>query len=235
MDLDKFEKILADTGKEDKWLLEYLANTGSWRPVIYNIAQEVLLDKVDNKSKQYVDFNDKQRGDQEREGQQDLRQKFIKENWLKPQLSDYFYKRKRDLDQVVYSMLRLNDIGLAEELYLRLKNGEAEISELAYQYSLGPEKYTKGIVGPMPLANNEQIRAISTKENIGKLNKPLVIQKTIVIAVVEHIIEASLTSEMEDKLIEELYNIELQKQSTKSQNRHERRKNLKSTSMNQEY
>ena len=212
MDLDRFEKILADTGKKDKWLLEYLANTGSWRPVIYNIAQEVLLDKVDNKSKQYVDFNDKQRGDQEGEGQQDLRQKFIKENWLKPQLNDYFYKRKRDLDQVVYSMLRLNDIGLAEELYLRLKNGEAEISELAYQYSLGPEKYTKGIVGPMPLSKtNEQIRAISTKENIGKLNKPLVIQKTIVIAVVEHIIEASLTSEMEDKLIEELYNIELQK------------------------
>ena len=212
MDLDRFEKILADTGKKDKWLLEYLANTGSWRPVIYNIAQEVLLDKVDNMSKQYVDFNDKQRGDQEREGQQDLRQKFIKENWLKPQLNNYFYKRKRDLDQVVYSMLRLNDIGLAEELYLRLKNGEAEISELAYQYSLGPEKYTKGIVGPMPLSKtNEQVRAISTKENIGKLNKPLVIQKTIVIAVVEHIIEASLTSEMEDKLIEELYNIELQK------------------------
>ena len=116
------------------------------------------------------------------------------------------------MDQVVYSMLRLNDIGLAEELYLRLKNEEAEISELAYEYSLGPEKYTKGIVGPMPLSKaNEQVRAISTKENIGKLNKPLVIQKTIVIAVVEHIIEASLTSEMEDKLIEELYNIELQK------------------------
>ena len=110
-------------------------------------------------------------------------------------------------------MLRLNDIGLAEELYLRLKNEEAEISELAYEYSLA-RKYTKGIVGPMPLSKtNEQVRAISTKENIGKLNKPLVIQKTIVIAVVEHIIEASLTSEMEDKLIEELYNIELQKSS----------------------
>ena len=80
MDLDKFEKILADTGKEDKWLLEYLANTGSWRPVIYNIAQEELLDKIDNKSKQYVDFTENQRKDQGREGQQDLRQKFIKEN-----------------------------------------------------------------------------------------------------------------------------------------------------------
>jgi hypothetical protein len=39
----------------------------------------------------------------------------------------------------------------------------------------------------------------------------VVIQKTIVIAIVEHIIEAKLTTEMENKLLEELYNVELQK------------------------
>ena len=212
MDLDKFEKILADTGKKDKWLLEYLASTGNWRPIIYNIAQDQLLSRINDTSRNYVKFAKSQKEDHQRKEQQDLRREFIKETWLKPQLNDYFYKRKRDLDQVVYSMLRLNDIGLAEELYLRLKNKEADISELAFQYSLGPEKYTKGIVGPMPLSKtNEQIRAISTNENIGKLNKPLVIQKTIVITIVEHIIEASLTPEMEDKLLEELYNIELQK------------------------
>lgn len=212
MDLDKFEKILADTGKKDKWLLEYLASTGNWRPIIYNIAQDQLLSKINDTSKHYIKFAENQKEDHERKELHDLRREFIKETWLKPQLNDYFYKRKRDLDQVVYSMLRLNDIGLAEELYLRLKNEEAVISELAFQYSLGPEKYTKGIVGPMPLSKtNEQIRAISTNENIGKLNKPLVIQKTIVITVVEHIIEASLTPEMEDKLLEELYNVELQK------------------------
>ena len=109
-------------------------------------------------------------------------------------------------------MLRLAEIGLAEELYLRLKNKESTIADLAFQHSLGPEKYTKGIVGPMPLSKTtEQIRALSTTENVGKLNKPLVIQNTIAIVVVEHIIESTLTQAVEGQLLEELFNIELQK------------------------
>ena len=83
MDLDKFEKILADTGKEDKWLLEYLANTGSWRPVIYNIAQEELLERIDNKSKQYVDFTENQRKDQGREGAARFKTKVYKRKMVK--------------------------------------------------------------------------------------------------------------------------------------------------------
>ena len=212
MDQEQFKKILDESGKRPQWLLEHLTSSGSWRPIIYNIGQEKLLSQVDNSNRRYAVFIEKKQEEQPDKELIDLRREFIKEEWLRPQLNDYFYKRKRDLDQVVYSMLRLNDIGLAEELYLRLKNGECEILELAFEYSLGPEKYTKGIVGPMPLSKaNEQIRAISTKENIGNLNKPVVIQKTIVIAIVEHIIEAILTPEMEEKLLDELFNIELQK------------------------
>ena len=212
MDQEQFKKILDESGKRPQWLLEHLTSSGSWRPIIYNIGQEKLLSQVDNSNRRYAVFIKKKQEEQPDKELIDLRREFIKEEWLKPQLNDYFYKRKRDLDQVVYSMLRLNDIGLAEELYLRLKNEECEIPELAFEYSLGPEKYTKGIVGPMPLSKaNEQIRAISTKENIGNLNKPVVIQKTIVIAIVEHIIEAILTPEMEEKLLDELFNIELQK------------------------
>ena len=212
MDQEQFKKILDESGKRPQWLLEHLTSSGSWRPIIYNIGQEKLLSQVDNSNRRYAVFIKKKQEEQPDKELIDLRREFIKEEWLRPQLNDYFYKRKRDLDQVVYSMLRLNDIGLAEELYLRLKNEECEIPELAFEYSLGPEKYTKGIVGPMPISKaNEQIRAISTKENIGNLNKPVVIQKTIVIAIVEHIIEAILTPEMEEKLLDELFNIELQK------------------------
>jgi hypothetical protein len=46
---------------------------------------------------------------------------------------------------------------------------------------------------------------------VGKLNKPLVIQNTIAIVVVEHIIESTLTPEAEEQLLEELLNVELQK------------------------
>ena len=211
MELEQLERILNEYGKKDEWILQHLANTGNWRSIIYNIGQEKLLSEIDKTNIQYLNYKDEKEGDKENQSK-DLRKEFVKERWLRPQIKDYFYKRKRDLDQVVYSMLRLNDIGLAEELYLRLKNGESTISELAHKYSLGPEKYTKGIVGPMPLSKaNEQIRAISNKENMGKLNKPVLVQNTIIISVVEHIIEASLTPEMEQKLLEELFNIELQK------------------------
>ena len=211
MDLEQLERILNEYGKKDEWILQHLANTGNWRSIIYNIGQEKLLSEIDKTNMQYLNYKEEKEGDRETPSE-DLRKEFIKEHWLRPQIKDYFYKRKRDLDQVVYSMLRLSDIGIAEELYLRLKNGESTISELAHTYSLGPEKYTKGIVGPMPLSKaNEQIRAISNKENMGKLNKPILVQNTIIISVVEHIIEASLTPEMEQKLLEELFNIELQK------------------------
>lgn len=211
MELDQFNIILKKSGKSDQWLLEHLATSGSWRPVLYTLGNEKLLSQVEVELRSYINFCAQKKAENP-ELPSDMRRQFIKEEWLRPQLNDYFYKRKRDLDQCVYSMLRLAEIGLAEELYLRLKNNEASIAELAFRYSIGPEKYTKGIVGPMPLSKTtDQIRALSTTENVGKLNKPLVIQNTIAIVVVEHIIEATLTPEVEEQLLEELLNIELQK------------------------
>ena len=211
MDQDSLVSILKKSGKTDSWVMEHLASSGSWRPVVYTLGNEKLLCQVDESLRGYINFCAKKK-EENPELPDDLRRQFIKEEWLRPQLNDYFYKRKRDLDQCVYSMLRLNEIGLAEELYLRLKNKEASIAELAFKYSIGPEKYTKGIVGPMPLSKTtDQVRALSTTENVGKLNKPLVIQNTIAIVVVEHIIESTLVPELEEQLLEELFNIELQK------------------------
>ena len=211
MDQEALVSILKKSGKSDEWVMEHLAASGSWRPVVYSLGNEKLLNQVDRELRSYVGYAAKKK-EGNPEVPDDLRRQFIKDEWLRPQLNDYFYKRKRDLDQCVYSMLRLGEIGLAEELYLRLKNKESTIAELAFKHSLGPEKYTKGIVGPMPLSKTtEQIRALSTAENVGKLNKPLVIQNTIAIVVVEHIIESTLTPEVEEQLLEELLNIELQK------------------------
>jgi parvulin-like peptidyl-prolyl isomerase len=62
-----------------------------------------------------------------------------------------FLQRKNQLDRVVYSLLRLTDGGLARELYLRIEEGEADFAELAATYAEGPEKSTRGVVGPVPL------------------------------------------------------------------------------------
>ena len=87
--------------------------------MIYTLGNERLLSQVDEELRGYINFRAKKKQENP-ELPDDMRRLFIKEEWLRPQLNDYFYKRKRDLDQCVYSMLRLTEIGLAEELYLRL-------------------------------------------------------------------------------------------------------------------
>lgn len=68
-----------------------------------------------------------------------------------PKAEARFLQRKSQLDRVVYSLLRLQDSGLARELYLRIDDGEANFADLAAAYAEGPEKATRGIVGPVPL------------------------------------------------------------------------------------
>jgi hypothetical protein len=211
MEAQALVQLIQESGKPQGWLAEQVSQSGGWRQIVYGIGQERLLAQVDTELKGYQDYFAKIK-EANPEAPDDQRREYIKQEWMRPQLNDYYYKRKRDMDQVVYSMLRLTDIGLAEELYLRLKNKECQISDLAFDYSLGPEKYTKGIVGPMPIAKTaEQIRALSTTANRGNLNKPVVVQNLILITVVEHVIEATLTPELENQLLEELMNIELQK------------------------
>lgn len=62
-----------------------------------------------------------------------------------------FLQRKNDLDQVVYSLVRVKDSALARELYLQVSSGEASMAVLAGQYSEGPERQSSGVVGPKPL------------------------------------------------------------------------------------
>lgn len=62
-----------------------------------------------------------------------------------------FLKRKTQLDQVIYSLLRVQDTGLAQELYLQIAEGEQDFADLAAVHSQGPEKSTRGLVGPAPL------------------------------------------------------------------------------------
>jgi len=65
-----------------------------------------------------------------------------------PGLEDTFLQRKNDLDTVVYSLLRVQDHGLARELWIQLSEGEITFAEAASRHSDGPEATTKGVIGP---------------------------------------------------------------------------------------
>ena len=48
-------------------------------------------------------------------------------------------------------MIRLLNHNLANEIFLRIKEGEVEFEEIASKYSEGPEKKYSGSVGPISI------------------------------------------------------------------------------------
>ena len=54
-------------------------------------------------------------------------------------------------DQVIYSLLRVRDAGLARELWIRLEEGEITFAEAASAFSEGPEAHRKGVMGPLAI------------------------------------------------------------------------------------
>ena len=68
-----------------------------------------------------------------------------------PGLEDRFLGFKGGRDQVIYSLLRVRDPGLARELWIRLEEGEITFAEAASAYSDGPEAHRKGVMGPMEI------------------------------------------------------------------------------------
>jgi len=68
-----------------------------------------------------------------------------------PGLEETFLESRGSRDEVIYSLLRVRDGGLARELWIRLEEAETTFAEAAHQYSEGEEAQRKGVIGPMPI------------------------------------------------------------------------------------
>ena len=117
-----------------------------------------------------------------------------------------FLTRKNQLGRVVYSLLRVRDRFLAQELYLRIAGGEANFADLAAQFAEGPERNTKGIVGPVPLtqahpALAERLRTASP----GQLLEPMGIAEWWLVVRLETLRSASFDDEMQKRMARELF------------------------------
>lgn len=124
----------------------------------------------------------------------------------------HFLQRKKDLDVVVYSLIRLKDFFKAKELYLRIKDEEAEFGDIASEFSEGVEKKTRGIIGPSPLSAAhpklaEKLRFIQPGEVFG----PITVSQTCIIVRLETFDPAILDDFMRIKMSEELFNLAIDK------------------------
>jgi parvulin-like peptidyl-prolyl isomerase len=138
-------------------------------------------------------------------------QKWIEE-YFAEKLEAFFLERRADLEQVVYGLIRLRSQGAAEELYLRLVDDDADFGELAREYSLGEERFTRGLVGPMNInKTHPTLRAVLEKMTVGDVHPPMRLDKWILLLKMEYRKPASLSDEIRQQLYQELFNNELDK------------------------
>lgn len=117
----------------------------------------------------------------------------------------HFLTRKNQLDRVVYSLLRVRDRFLAQELYLRLEAGEASFPDLAAKHSEGPEQQANGIVGPVPLTQAHPL--LSERLRIsrpGELMEPFQIEEWWLVVRLESYSPASFDEATAEKMASEL-------------------------------
>ena len=118
----------------------------------------------------------------------------------------HFLKRKNQLDQIVYSLLRVKDQYLAQELYWRIEMGEANFGELATTYAEGPESNTMGIIGPVPLSQAHPVLAEKLRiSKPGALMRPFQIGEWWIIARLEKYKSATFDEAMAEGLSRELF------------------------------
>jgi len=135
-------------------------------------------------------------------------QKYKEATWGK-KVRRHFMDRKSGLDVVTYSLIRTQDVGLANELYYRLQEGEVSFEECAAKHSQGPEARTNGKLGPVPLNRpHPLISKLLSVSQPGQLWPPRTIPNSDwqVIIRLEEFVPAQLDDRMRQALLDDLYN-----------------------------
>ena len=122
-----------------------------------------------------------------------------------------FLRRKGDLDQAVYSLLRVSDQTLAEELHHRLRDDGADFGALAQQYAEGRERLSRGLIGPLPItAAHPEISSRLRVGQPGQLWPPFAVDRFWVLLRLEEHLPARLNDETRSRMMDELFEAWLQ-------------------------
>ncbi|MGJ3249834.1 MAG: peptidylprolyl isomerase [Elainellaceae cyanobacterium] len=139
-------------------------------------------------------------------------EKFKQSKWG-PKMESYFLDRKGKLDRVIYSLIRIRELGIAQELYFRVLEGEQSFAEIAREYSQGPESQTDGLIGPVELSvPHPSLAHMLSISQPGQLWPPTRVGEWIVIVRLERFIPAQLDDSMRRRLLNECFSNWLQEQ-----------------------
>lgn len=122
-----------------------------------------------------------------------------------PGLEELFLSSSSSRDQVIYSMLRVRDQGLARELYLRISEGELAFPEAARHYGEGPEARGQGVIGPMQMGKlqPQQIADWLRSLQQGEVSRVQQLGEWNLILRLEHLTPSRLDDETREVLLQE--------------------------------
>ena len=128
-------------------------------------------------------------------------------------LEEYFKARKKQLDTVSYSIIRVKEEALALELYLRIKERESSFEEIAEKYSEGPERKYGGKVGPVPLSKpHPQLANLLQISEEGRLWPPKELEGWWLVIRVNKIVDTVLDTRTSKRLLLEMGEKEVHRQ-----------------------
>ncbi|NJN21502.1 MAG: peptidylprolyl isomerase [Leptolyngbya sp. RL_3_1] len=129
-------------------------------------------------------------------------QKFKRQTW-ENQINSDFLEHKQRFDRLIYSLIRTQDVGLAQELYFRIQDDPDSFSQLAQTYSEGVEAERGGLLGPVtldvPHPNLAKLLSISQP---GQLHPPMRIGEWFVVVRLEKFLPAQLDDNIRQRLLE---------------------------------
>ena len=134
-----------------------------------------------------------------------LLEKFKRQRWG-DNLETYFVQRKSKLDRIIYSLIRTDDPGVAQELYFRILDDPSIFPDIARKYSKGAEAQTGGLVGPVEMSTpHPMMMQMLSSSQPGELKPPVKIGEWFVILRLEKMSPAKLDDQMKKRLINEQF------------------------------
>jgi hypothetical protein len=121
-------------------------------------------------------------------------------------IPSYFLVRKRSLDRAIFSAIQIDNLGMAQELYLRVKDRRQSFDKLARLYSQGAEAKLGGVLGPIPVERiHPQIVYHLSSLKPGELSPLFQLDNFHVFVRLEQWLPAKFDDDIKGRLMEELF------------------------------
>ena len=124
-----------------------------------------------------------------------------------------FYHQKENIDSVKYRLIRFKEYGLIKEIYHRIKDDKDDFNQIAKNYSIGIEKQTSGLIGPLSLDKVHPLVKDKLKKCYLKfLHKPFKVNDDWILVKLEEYFDSKLDQNYIKKLKSELLDKDIEKE-----------------------